>query len=287
VRSYRPGRRAVVRVRGRHAAGGPARDTYLKVVPLDEIAGLHDRHRVLATSLPVPRVLAADHDLGLVVLPGLAGQTLRAAHRAVARHEAEPALLPAPEQVLGLLDRLPSLSALATGDGAVADVPARSDDVDFHGRLLHRVLPEARRQINGLVAATAGPGVGPPVTVHGDFHDAQFMVDGGEVSGLLDVDGAGRGTREDDLGTLFGHLSVRALGGGGAAAGGWLAACAAVLPGWVDRAELKRQAAAAVVGLATGPFRVQSPGWQRDSVARLDLAQRWLEADETSLSPLP
>jgi hypothetical protein len=283
VRTYRPGRRAVVRVRlrgGRTAADG-ATDTYLKVVPPAELGGLRERHEVLSRSLPVPRVVACDPDLGLVVLPGLPGQTLRAAHRAVSHAEVDASEVPPAHEVLGLLDRLP-----ATGPEPTADVPARSEDVDFHARLLERVVPVARRRLVALVRATAGPGAGRRVTVHGDFHDAQVMVARGRVTGLLDVDGSGRGTREDDLGTLFAHLSVRALGGGGRTSADWLAACVAALPPDVDRAELKRQAAAAVVGLATGPFRVQSPHWQGDTLARVELAERWVAADEASLSPL-
>ena len=43
-----------------------------------------------------------------------------------------------------------------------------------------------------------------------------------------------------------------------------------------DREQLRPRIAAAVLGLATGPFRVQVPGWAEVTRDRIELAARWL-----------
>src|SRR5688572_23070137 len=69
--SYRPGRRAVVRVR---RAGVTL---FVKVTRPDQAQPLHDRHVALAPAVPVPRSLGVDPARGLVVLQGLGGTLLR------------------------------------------------------------------------------------------------------------------------------------------------------------------------------------------------------------------
>lgn len=71
LRSYRPGRRAVI---GAQTPDGPL---FLKVVRPSAVEPLVARHGLLAGAVPVPAVLAATPD-GVVVLPGLAGTPLRA-----------------------------------------------------------------------------------------------------------------------------------------------------------------------------------------------------------------
>ena len=44
----------------------------------------------------------------------------------------------------------------------------------------------------------------------------------------------------------------------------------------MDPAELRYRVAAVVLSLATGPHRVQEPGWPQHTRARLDLARQWL-----------
>ena len=72
VVGYRPGRRAVVRVEG------PDRIVYLKLVRPARAAALARRHRALfEAGLPVPELLAADLEDGLLVLGALPGSVLR------------------------------------------------------------------------------------------------------------------------------------------------------------------------------------------------------------------
>ncbi len=103
--------------------------------------------------------------------------------------------------------------------------------------------------------------------MHGDLYEAQLLLAGGDVVGVLDVDGAGAGQRIDDLANLLGHLAV--LGHHG-----YRRELAAGLP--VAPADLATRVAAVVLGLATGPFRVQSRGWPQATEARLALAEELL-----------
>lgn len=172
-----------------------------------------------------------------------------------------------------MLDRLPP--ELASGT-ARASWAAKAP---HYAAVVGAALPELAAQASELAEEVAvGVGSGPVVAVHGDLYESQLLVEGGRISGLLDVDTAGPGERVDDLGCLLGHLSVLAqidreradainrLG----------AAYLAAFAGLVDPAELRRRTAAVVLSLATGPHRVQEAGWQAATRARLDLATRWL-----------
>lgn len=118
-----------------------------------------------------------------------------------------------------------------------------------------------------------------PVTVHGDLYEAQVLVAQGAITGLIDLDGAGPGYLADDAATLIGHLETLALVRPRAAhrirayAAETFAACAAV----TDPVVLARLVAAVCLGLATGAFRVQEPGWEDEARRRLDLAASWLD----------
>ncbi|MGY1709981.1 phosphotransferase family protein [Geodermatophilus sp. SYSU D00758] len=267
LRAYRPGRRGVVEVRAE------GRRLFLKVVRPDAVERLAGRHALLAGAVPVPPVLAATDD-GVVVLPALPGTTLRELLRG------DGAGLPAPAALEAVLDALPrALARPAAGSGPLpGDGLARAGE---HAAVLGAVLPALRPRLAGLTAALASAprGAHAAVPVHGDFHEAQLLVDGGAVVGLLDVDTAGAGHRVDDWATLLAHLAVLDQVYPGAPA----------VPAYRDRvhaagrerwpaAELHPRVAAVLLGLATGPFRVQQAGWPARTAARLDLAERWLAA---------
>jgi aminoglycoside phosphotransferase len=245
LRAHRPGRRAVVEVTG--AAGR----WFLKVVRPADLPGLVARHRLLAGHVPVPEVLATTED-GVLVLPALAGTPMRAVLD-------DPAARPGAAVLTGLLDRLPT-----------ADLPRVRGPVERaagHATVLGLVTPHLRPRLAALTAALTSADLGQHdvVPVHGDLYEAQLLLGGGGVCGLLDVDGLGSGHRIDDLANLLGHLAV--LGHDD-----YRHELAAALP-WAP-AELAPRVAAVVLGLATGPFRVQSPGWPRATEARLALAER-------------
>lgn len=261
VRAYRPGRRAVIEVTGSYGR------LFIKVVRPSRVDALHQRHRLLTDAgVPAPASLGYTPD-GLVVLQALPGRTLRN----VLREGGDRA--PSAQAVLGLLDRLPP--ELASGT-ARASWAAKAP---HYAAVVGAAMPELAAQASELAEkVTAGVGSGPVVAVHGDLYESQLLVDGGRISGLLDVDTAGPGERVDDLGCLLGHLSVLAqIDQERADAINRLGASyLAAFAGLVDPAELRRRTAAVVLSLATGPHRVQEAGWQAATRARLDLAARWL-----------
>jgi len=261
TRAYRPGRRAVVEATGRRGR------LFLKVVRPERVEALHERHRSLAHVLPVPKSLGWSSG-GVLVLTGLPGETLRAALRS-SRHPA-----PAPEAIVGLLDRLPA---------ELAEKPPRRDlfsSVQQHAETIAATVPSAAGRLGAVIDALAtgnDDDPGPVTAAHGDLYEAQLLVDRGRITGLLDIDTAGPGLRVDDLANFCAHLSVlaqtsdrpRQIRRFGAAL---LAHAEAHHP----RAVLRRRIAAAVVSLATGPFRVMEAGWPTNTARRLDLAAEWL-----------
>jgi hypothetical protein len=262
VRAYRPGRRAVLQVDG----GGPR--LYLKVVRPAAVDALVARHGLLAGPLPVPPVLAATPD-GLVVLPEQPGTPVRALLGGTAP-------LPGPADLDALLDALPpALDALPGRPGHLARVRHFADVL----ALTAVTAPAERAELEALAGAleTGDASDAATVPVHGDLHDGQLLTADGAVTGLLDVDTAGPGHRVDEWATLLAHLSVRALHDRGPGrARGYGAVLLAHAETRVDRAALRPRIAAAVLGLATGPFRVQQPGWAEHTRARIGLAGRWL-----------
>ena len=188
--------------------------------------------------------------------------------------------LPGGGALLELLDRLPPLdTGIGRADGRVSRGPLAR--VAGHAGLLAAVMPEARDRLEALVEGIGEPGsTGPVVTTHGDLHEAQLLVEGSRVLGMLDVDGAGPGRRVHDLATMLGHLV--ALGDAvprrRAAIDRWRARIQPDFERAVDPAELRRTTAAALVGMATGPFRVQAPAWRRQVRRRLASAEAWATA---------
>ncbi|PRY50581.1 Ser/Thr protein kinase RdoA (MazF antagonist) [Geodermatophilus tzadiensis] len=259
LRAYRPGRRAVVEVTS------PAGCWFLKVVRPAAVADLADRHRRLAASVPVPPVLAATDD-GVVVLPGLPGTPMRTALAG------DPAALPDPAALEALLDALPPVGSAGRRDPA-DPVPR----VRAHATVLGMVCPGLAPRLDRLVAAVgAAAGTHPVVPVHGDFYEAQLLVSEGAVSGLLDVDTAGPGARIDDWATLLAHLALLERLGGPGPVAAYRARVQALLAGRLPAGELAARVAGVLVGLATGPFRVQQAGWAAATEARVALAEEWV-----------
>jgi aminoglycoside phosphotransferase len=265
VRAYRPGRRAVIEATGRRGR------LFLKVVRPKVVEALHDTHRSLAAHLPVPSSLGWTDD-GVVVLSAMPGQTLRELLRS------SRSTVPAPASIEALLDRLPAtLAEGATRAGHFADV-------ERHARTIATVLPEAAGRLDDLrarlaeAAAAEAAAAHPVVPVHGDLYEAQLLVSGGRFSGLLDVDTAGAGVRADDWANLCAHLSVLThVSEHTKAIKRYGAEVLAHAEAQHDRADLRARIAAAVVGLATGPFRVLERNWPASTVRRLDLAADWLD----------
>ncbi len=264
VRSYRPGRRAVI-----EATTGTG-VLFLKVVRPGAVHRLVERHAVLQGAVPVPPVLAATAD-GAVVLPGWPGTPMRALVAAGGQG------LPAPSALEAVLDALPAAAARVApaGRGRPGEALSRAGD---HAAVLTAMAPDLRRRLDRLVAVlrSADRGQHAEVPVHGDFYESQLLVDAGSVVGLLDVDTLGRGHRIDDWATLLGHLVLLGaiLPAPGAALGYAAAVEEAALARW-PATQLRPRVAAVLLGLAPGPFRVLQEDWAARTEQRIALAERW------------
>ena len=264
LRAYRPRRRAVVEITG------PGVRLFVKVLRPTKVADLHRRHRLLYDAgVPVPRSLGWTDD-GLLVLAALPGNDLRDVLRNGARGA------PDPGDVLAVLDDLPA---------AVCDLPSRpswADNVEHYAAILGSTIPHEAERASGLAARVVQGLSGAPVgddPTHGDFYETQILLENGRVSGLLDVDTAGPGRRADDLACLVAHAALLAqIEPEHAATTTELnARMVAAFDRRVDPAELRLRVAGVLMSLATGPHRVQEPGWAAATSTRLDLVQHWLD----------
>jgi hypothetical protein len=268
VVAYRPTQRAVVRV---HGADGVV---YVKVLPPDQVGALVDRHeRCRAAGLPVPTILRHDPERGLVAMAELAGATIRE------RLRSGRGPLPAPDQYEALF------AGFAAAERGGPLLPGRAATGVRHAAMLASVLPSERGRLadlSGHLEAAAGRAAersGP--TIHGDLYEAQLVTGRGHragvITGVLDLDDAGRGDPLDDRATVIAHLVERALETGGAS-GSRVARYArelrAAFAAHVDPVELDLVVAGALTGLATGPFRLQRPRWARAVRRRLTIAAR-------------
>ena len=112
--------------------------------------------------------------------------------------------------------------------------------------------------------------------VHGDFYAQQVVVDGTRI-GIIDLDRAGWGEPAIDLGTFIAHLERDVLAGGLKSAD-LDAVSAALLAGYrsagglVEPRQVGLHAAAALLRLATEPFRTREPEWPARIEALVDRA---------------
>ena len=193
--AYRPLRRAVLRA---VVDGEPF---YLKVMRPGYDDRLATRQNLLAgADLTVP--LLSRPAPGVLISPGIAGRSL--AHRLVEWQRGKAAL-PAPQELIALLDRLP------TGILALPKRASWSQNIDFHAATARQQLPAEVARIDAVAAAVAGllgqGRHGPVVPTHGDFYEANIFVDGSTLR-CIDIDSVGPGLREDDLACCLAHLAV-------------------------------------------------------------------------------
>ncbi|WP_256839934.1 phosphotransferase [Ornithinimicrobium faecis] len=264
LRAYRPSRRAVIEVTGQ------GHKVYLKMVKPRRLAALHQRHLDLEGVLPVPEPLGINRDLGLLAMRSMTGATLRDVL------EDPNGRLPHPEVIAGLPDTLPRLARTADVHSSIEALPRVAE-------LLRRLLPMEADRIHRLEEAIGTDDVTDRVPAHGDYHEAQLLVEDGRVSGILDVDTLGVARPGDDPGTMLGHLAVWHTM---SAQPDRIAAYATDLQQrWestLDPRDLRLRAAARILGLAAGPFRVQQEGWPVETSRRLALAEQWVQSAESA-----
>lgn len=261
LRAYRPGRRAVVQV-----------DTdqtriFIKVGRPRDIRRLHETHQRLSQVLPVPMSLGYDGELGILVMPSGRGLTLREALDGTGS-------LPPAGLVASLVEGLPEPVDPNRTRSTIGKVGSLAD-------LLVRIVPDQSSTVGRLVAAIGEEDVPSSVPIHGDFHDGQVLVDGEGITGLLDVDTHAFGHPADDPATMLGHLlSRRPHASEPERIDRFVDELASI---WMPRFDdLERRTAAVMLGLATGPFRVQQDGWPRLVAERIARAAQVL-GDENPL----
>ena len=262
VVAYRPTERAVVRARGTD------REIYVKIVPPSVTAALARRHIVLADAgLPVPRVMAMGS--GWIAMEALVGTTLRDR----LKNGSDP--LASPHRYRELLDVLGDLDL-----GDVTPTRSRLADAPHHAAMLGAVLPDASERLDAIAERlSAGASRRPHTgTVHGDLHEGQLVVDDTTVTGLLDIDDVGPGDPLDDVGALVAHLRFRALTSGDQRIDAYATAVRSALSANYDDSDVDLHIAAVLVGLATGPFRIQQPEWAATTERVLDLIDHHVSA---------
>lgn len=256
---YRPRRRAVLRL---DVAG---QTFFVKVLRPDQFDLVRSRHDLLREArVPAPEIVAATDDR-LLVLREVPGRPL-----AQAMFDDQPPC--SAEAIVDLLDRLPP------GVARLERRPPWSDAVNHYAQIVAHALPEQEGRVawlaDEITRGLSGIELGDEAT-HGDFHEGQLHVEGGAVTGLLDVDTIGPGRRADDLACLVAHLSTvqrmneqqtRNLHR-------LIREWVPVFDERVDPAELRLRSAAVIISLATGPHRGQEADWQAETVAILDAAE--------------
>jgi hypothetical protein len=269
---YRPGARAVLRLRGEGVT------VYAKILRPRAVAGLRALHLAFAEQVRVPRLIASSEPLGLVLLEPLHGLPLT-------RPLVDGGALPDPATLRSLLHQIDRV-ALPTGTSGTAGDPTS------YGLLLSSALPAEQPRIDDLVArAVSGTPAPQRRTVHGDLYQAQLLVADGTLQGVLDVDGARLGAPTDDPATLVAHLIALAHVHPSVAAriDTYRTALVDALGGDVDASQLRLAVLGVLLGLSTTPFRRQEADWAARTRGWLDLCRCWADGENALMhrSPAP
>lgn len=222
--AYRPGRRAVFRV----VCDGGIR--WVKVIRPERVERIVGLHALLAdAALHVPQI-EAWADAGLLVLPQAPGR---------------PAVdvAPPPSVLLDEVDRWRRIMAGAPLENrARSELPERAEW--YTARLAQRLAPDAADRLRAQVSHV-GPVVGDGgerTVIHGDLHFGQlFLDDAARMSGVIDVDTAGRGAAADDSAAFISHALASAALDPGARDGWAYAVGVAALERWDDAAAHVRE----------------------------------------------
>ncbi|WP_341829179.1 phosphotransferase [Trueperella pyogenes] len=260
---YRPTRRAVLRVA---CDSGPR---YAKVVRPDAIQALIDRHRIFAdAALPTPRIEMSTRT-GLIITSAVVGTPLAVSYR----HGTNLA------SIFTSLNR--TLDALPPVALDLKYRPAWAERCAHYARAAGASIPEIVERTaalsQGILEVRRSADYGGLVPTHGDFYEANVLVNEGVVSGLLDLDSLGPGYRADDWGCLLGHLSVlpslsENYAHVGAIREDWFArACHDA-----DPAAIAASAAGVVLSLVSSARQRGRADWKVQALTRLAVAEDWL-----------
>lgn len=268
--SYRPLRRAVI------AAACGEEEVFLKVVRAGHAASMHRRHQMLAeAAIPVPEPYGPPvHDVvALHRLPGTPLANELMANGAAALD---------PRSLITLLRGFPAEAMTLPAR------PAWATKARDYAQAAAAALPAERNRIMNLAAEIMGllpdTDPGPSVPSHGDFYEANLLVDGGEITGLLDVDAVGPGLLVDDLACFIGHLAVLpAVDARYVHVPAALTRFLSVFDTEVDPAGLRIRAAGVALSLIAGAKRTGRTDWSADALGRLAAAENLAAAALDSL----
>lgn len=274
---YRPTRRAVVRVL---RPGKPI--IYAKVVRPDVGAELISRLEMLeGAQVPSPKLLGTD-SRGLVVTSSLPGTPMG---RLLATRPIADSL-----RLLSALDA--TLDSLPQEVRVLRRRPAWLDRCEHYADAASVVLPDEEqriRQVAGDIRRLEQlADFGPVVATHGDFYEANILVnpDTLEVSGVLDVDNVGAGYRVNDWGCMLGHLSI--LPGVSDTKYGhttsMLDEWAPIVDTLVDPVALCASSAGTVLSLVAGARKSRKKDWRNEAQFRLRIAEDWIRRGDAALA---
>ncbi len=273
---YKPGRKALLRYLADEAAVGVL---YTKIYADSRALTVRDLGlRLGAAGIATPEPLVLLERMGAIVhreAPGIRLATLEG--------DALRSALPPTGRALA------RLHGVALPDGLPPALPA-AGQLDVAARTVSRLRPDLASRIDRLVAGL-GPALAaaedPTGLIHGDFYDDQVLVrDDGEVV-LLDLDEARRGDPRTDVGNALAHLSARAPDA--LAAEGLRDA---FLEGYAGGRTMDPRTttlfeAAALLGMAVGPFRRLQSDWPEALERLVDLAVQRAEAARVAPSGSP
>ncbi|HEX5672442.1 MAG TPA: phosphotransferase [Acidimicrobiia bacterium] len=246
VRSYLPGRRAVIEV-----FCGDTR-IFIKAVRPHTVEKLRVLHNSIVGQVTIPTALAWFDEDGLIFFEAMPGETLW-------EHLSRGGLGPDPDELIALLDCLPPLAG---------GPPRLLEQAPSHARLLSFIAADRSQELARTIGALEQTPKEPAVPVHGDLHSGQIILEEGMIHGLLDVDRAGNGTRADDLAGLLAHLDSQEAGAD------YRNRLWNRFVRLVDRDSLRLRTAAALLGFAPTPFVSQQPDWPDEVRRRIDSAAR-------------
>lgn len=262
-RAYRPGRRAVMEL------GTPSDSVFAKVVRPNRVADLQRVHTSLARRAPIPASLGWSEPSGLAMLQTLEGSPLR---EAVTDGEGS---LPTSADFIDLLE---PLQHAVTGTRQRPTLVERAvGHADFIGTIIPELSSSAHRLAQSIEQMATPE---PRRTIHGDFHASQIMFNRTTITGLVDIDTVGSGEHTDDLANFLAHLD--ALASARPRSADRIAQYEAdLIRGFdaiADPRQLRLRVAAALLGYAGGPFRVQEQEWRTATEERVKRAEHWLAA---------
>lgn len=262
--SYRPLRRAVIA-----ADFDDGTRLYLKVLRAGRARDLDARHRMLLEAgIPAPRPVR--EPVGdVVALQEGAGESL------AEQLLADGGAAVDPSRFVQLLDAMPA---------AVMTLPARdawTDRLPAYASAAVSALPHCADRIRRLERAIM-EGLpltqrGPVVPTHGDFYEANVLMQEETISCLLDVDSLGPGHRVDDLACFLGHVAVLpAVDSRYVHAPAALDRFARVFAQAVDPQALRLRAASVALSLVAGARDSRRDGWEAQAEHRLTCAEALL-----------